>query len=141
MQLQDKCFSAFRGRNEIISTRAPSGDNLAASCADNPSRRRFLKLNLVGFAVVPTASLLFGKSARAGRTGRLGPDRTPGAKNLLSLWESKQKLFLCLCFASPKQLLAAPHPLRGSFSALTRQQRRQKPPHLRPVDGLPYPAY
>jgi hypothetical protein len=59
--------------NELTSSGLVSGTNQAA----DPSRRRFVKLNLLGLALAPIASLQVGENAWASRTARIETDHTP----------------------------------------------------------------
>ena len=45
--------------------------------AADQSRRRFVKLNLLGLALAPIANLYVGESAWANRTGRIETDQVP----------------------------------------------------------------
>jgi hypothetical protein len=63
-------------KQNLLATGAPDGGEVQAGekTADH-GRRRFMKLNLLGLALVPVASLLVGETAwAAGRSGRIEKD-------------------------------------------------------------------
>jgi hypothetical protein len=60
----------------LLTTGAPvTGEDLSGEKVADQGRRRFMKLNLLGLALAPTASLLVGETAwAAGRSGRAPKD-------------------------------------------------------------------
>jgi len=58
-------------KQNLLATGAPAGDEVpAGEQAADHGRRRFMKVNLLGLALAPAASLLVGGTAWAGRSGR-----------------------------------------------------------------------
>jgi hypothetical protein len=65
------------GYDEPISAAQISGEDKPPNAVADQSRRRFVKLNVLGLALAPAASLTFGNNAWATRTGRMDADTTP----------------------------------------------------------------
>jgi hypothetical protein len=61
--------------NGLMSTALVNSENLSGDAATDQSRRRFLRLNLLGLALAPTASLFVSENAWAVRTGGTADDK------------------------------------------------------------------